>query len=80
MTTKTQGHNYNGDAGGTGVYINDNGVHIVSQSFLFKENGGDQEHQKKTTKVKIPSLKRKGIKNTNSLLTPPSFLYWLALG
>ena len=23
MTTGTQGHNYNGDAGGTGGYIND---------------------------------------------------------
>ena len=25
MTTRTQGHNYNGDAGGTGGYINDDG-------------------------------------------------------
>ena len=25
MTTGTQGHNYNGDAGGTGGYINDDG-------------------------------------------------------
>ena len=25
MTTWTQGHNYNGDAGGTGGYINDDG-------------------------------------------------------
>jgi len=56
-------------------------LHIVCRSFHFKENGRDQEHQKKTTKVRIASLKRKGIKNTNPVSTPPSFLYWLlALG